>query len=52
VVADDFSFAPASVPEPSSLELSILGLLGLGGNLVMNAIRRRNKECARSGVSN
>jgi hypothetical protein len=43
-VADDFSFAPTSVPEPSSLRLSILGLVALGGKLRMNAIRRRNKE--------
>ena len=43
-VADDFSFAPASVPEPSTVKLSILGLLALGGRLLMNGIRRRNKE--------
>jgi hypothetical protein len=43
-VADDFSFAPAGVPEPSSLALSILGLLAVGGKFLMNAIRRRNKE--------
>jgi hypothetical protein len=46
LVADDFLFAPASVPEPSSLVLSVLGLLALGGTFLMNAIRRRNKESA------
>jgi hypothetical protein len=45
-VADDFSFAPASVPEPSSLKLSILGLVALGGKLLVDAIRRRNLESA------
>jgi hypothetical protein len=42
-VADDFSFAPASVPEPSSLGLSVLGLLALGGKLLTAAIRCRNE---------
>jgi hypothetical protein len=45
-VADDFSFTPASVPEPSSLGLSLLSLLALGGKLLMNAVRRRNKDRA------
>jgi hypothetical protein len=41
-VGDDFTFAPASVPEPSSLVLSAIGLLALGGKRLMNGIRRRN----------
>jgi hypothetical protein len=38
-VADDFSFAAASVPEPPSSLLLVLGLLAPGGKLLMNAIR-------------
>jgi hypothetical protein len=45
-VADDFSFTPVSVPEPSPLGLSVLGLLALGGKLLVDAVRRRNKERA------
>jgi hypothetical protein len=40
-VADDFSFAPASVPEPSSLSLSTIGLLALGGEVLLKMVRRR-----------
>jgi len=43
-VADDFSFAPTSVPEPSPLELSVPVLLALFGKLRMNAVRRPNKD--------
>jgi hypothetical protein len=43
-VADDFSFAPAAVPEPTSLKLSVVVLLALGGKFLMDAIRRRKKE--------
>jgi hypothetical protein len=49
-VADDFSFAPVSTPEPSSLRLSIIGLLALNGKLLMTAIRRRNKKSSGSGL--
>jgi hypothetical protein len=40
-VADDFSFAPASVPEPSPLVLSVLGLMALGGKPLIGALRQR-----------
>jgi hypothetical protein len=39
-VADDFSFAAASVPEPSSLALSLSSALILGGTFVFRAIAR------------
>jgi hypothetical protein len=43
-VADDFSFAAiASVPEPSSLELSFLGVASLGGMFAMSASGRRKR---------
>jgi hypothetical protein len=38
-VADDFSFAPASVPEPAPLGLAVLGLLAMGGKVLMNGVR-------------
>jgi hypothetical protein len=41
-VADDFSFAPASVPEPASLELSAVGLIALCARFLIRAIRRSN----------
>jgi hypothetical protein len=50
-VGDDFSFVAASVPEPSSLGLSLLGLLALGGKRLWNAIRRR-KVFSAAGFAN
>jgi hypothetical protein len=50
-VGDDFSFVAASVPEPSSLGLSMLGLLALGGKPLRNAIRRR-KDYSAAGFRN
>jgi hypothetical protein len=47
-LADDFSFASASVPEPSSLVLSTLGALALGGRLLMKPVRLRNNNESRS----
>jgi PEP-CTERM motif len=47
-VADDFSFALAGVPEPSSLVLAALGLAACSGTCLIQAIRRRNKEPADS----
>jgi hypothetical protein len=43
-VADDFTFATASLPEPSCLVLSAIGVLALGGKPLLDAVRRRNKE--------
>jgi hypothetical protein len=46
-VADDFSFAPAGVPEPSSLALSMLGLLAVSGKLLIDAAGRRDGRHSR-----
>jgi hypothetical protein len=50
-VGDDFSFVAASVPEPASLGLSMLGLLALGGKPLRNAIRRR-MDCSAASFRN
>ena len=46
-VADDFSFAAASVPEPSSLALSMLGLLAVSGKLLIDAVDRKDRRHSR-----
>jgi hypothetical protein len=50
-VGDDFSFVAASVPEPTSLGLLMLGLLALGGKPLRNAIRR-HKDYSAAGFMN
>jgi hypothetical protein len=45
-VADDFSFAAASVPEPSSAVLWLLGLLAPGGILLVDRLQRRKRRGA------
>ena len=44
-VGDDFAFAPptaTSVPEPSSIVLSVLGMMALGGTRLLKFVRRPN----------
>ena len=46
-VADEFSFGPASVPEPSSLVLSMFGLLAVSGNLLSHGHGRKDRRHSR-----